>query len=526
MLAARNLNGQLEPHYSAPFRIGIWCDYGFTYVPNEGIGVVIYNLVQGFLALEQAVELVLLVKPGDQERVASFTGQHERLRIVSRLDGPLSWRFRLAGFLKVLVCWVDELQARKKSTGAYLNRCLDRARRTLFNGLKYFRSRARESRAAMATFEVLTFPGQLLDRGIRRLGRQFPSNEPSIAEVTRRLACDAWIIPQVLLDHGLPFPSVVLIHDFASSHFQEQFERWYPGYHERARRLMPLRAKEAAICVCMATFIRDNDLLGVLKLPASKVRVVRSAPPADLPQLDVPPEALIPSALQRPYLFYPTAFRPYKNHGGLIEALRVLRDRYGADAWDLVFTGENPDFLPPELRRQVQDVGLQTRVHVLGRVDRKTLTALYRCAFATVVPSFYEQGSFQIYEALQTGCPVACSRIPPFLEQCGPMGESMLYFDPGDPDALARTILAIRDDPQGVRRRQGNASGVLWERNWQDVARDFLQVCQEATRGARPSGCKPSTIRVGHRSHALHGNAFSDAPRPGLDHLGPFYLPR
>jgi glycosyltransferase involved in cell wall biosynthesis len=326
--------------------------------------------------------------------------------------------------------------------------------------------------------------------------------------VARRLACDAWIVPQVLLDHGLPFPSVVLIHDFASSHFQEQFERWYPGYHERARRLMPLRAKEAAICVCMATFIRDNDLLGVLKLPASKVRVVRSAPPADLPQLDVPPENLIPKAIQRPYLFYPTAFRPYKNHGGLIEALRVLRDRYGANAWDLVFTGENADFLPPELRHQVQEVGLQRRVHVLGRVDRKTLTALYRCAFATVVPSFYEQGSFQIYEALQTGCPVACSRIPPFLEQCGPMGESMLYFDPGDPDALARTILAIRDDPQGVRRRQGNASGVLWERNWQDVARDFLQVCQEAARAAHPSGCKRSTIWASPRSHALRGNAF------------------
>jgi hypothetical protein len=146
MPAARDLSGRLEPRYTAPFRIGIWCDYGFTYVPNEGIGVVIYNLVQGFLALEECVEVVLLVKAGDQERVASFTGQHERLRIVSRLNGSLSWRFRLAGFLKVLVRWLDELQARKKSSGTYLNRGLDRACHALLNGLKYFRSRVRESR--------------------------------------------------------------------------------------------------------------------------------------------------------------------------------------------------------------------------------------------------------------------------------------------------------------------------------------------------------------------------------------------
>jgi glycosyltransferase involved in cell wall biosynthesis len=495
-----------EPYPTPPLRVGIWCDYGFTYGPDEGIGVVIYNLVQGFLALEEPVEVVLLVKPGDQKRVASFTGHHDRLRIIHSLDAKPFRRFRFAGFLKGLVGKLDRLQVRKDSLGASLNRRVHRARRTLGNGWRYSgRWLGRRKipaaigaaiilpflgmflwavyavfRFAVATIEVLTFPGRLFDGGIRRLDRMFPSQEPSSAAVARQLACDVWIVPQVLLDQPLPFPSVVFIHDFASSHFQEHFERWYPGYHERARRLIPLRAKEAVICACMSRFIRDSDLLGVLQLPASKVRVVHVAPPADLPELNVPPETLKPRLLQRPYLFYPTAFRPYKNHAGLIEALRILRDRYGVEAWDLVFTGEKAGFLPPELGRQVQDAGLQGRLHVLGRVDRQTLTALYRCAFATIVPSFYEQGSFQIYEALQSGCPVACSRIPAFQEQCGPMGDDMLYFDPSDPDAIARTILAIRDDHQGIRGWQWHASRVLWDRKWSDVARDLLQVCKEA----------------------------------------------
>jgi glycosyltransferase involved in cell wall biosynthesis len=316
---------------------------------------------------------------------------------------------------------------------------------------------------------------------MRRFDRAFTMHEPSNSEAAHRAGCDAWIVPQVLLNQPLPYPSVVLIHDFVSSHFQKEFERWYPGYHERARQLMPVRAREAALCVCMSNFIRDNDLLGELKLPPSKVRVVRSAPPADLPPLDLRPEILVPDKIKRPFLFFPTAFRPYKNHSGLIDALRLLRDKHQEESCDLVFTGEQPGYLPPELRQQVQECGLQDHVHVLGRVDRKTLAALYHQAFATLVPSLYEQGSFQIYEALQAGCPVACSRIPPFLEQCGPMGEGMVYFDPHDPGDIARTILAIRDDREGIRQRQRFTSRVLWNRTWDHVARDFIQVCKEET---------------------------------------------
>jgi glycosyltransferase involved in cell wall biosynthesis len=331
---------------------------------------------------------------------------------------------------------------------------------------------------AGATINILTLPIRKLDQGFRELHQFLLTKEPSNWETACQAKCDAWIVPQVLLNERLPHQSVVMIHDFASSHFQEEFEKWYPGYHKRAAHLIPLRAQEAAICACMSNFIRDSDLLGVLKLPLSKVRVVRSAPPADLPEVD---SSSIPSFLRRPYIFFPTAFRPYKNHAGLIQSFRLLRDRHQEDSWDLVFTGEKAGYLPPELRKQVEECGLQDQVHVLGRVDRKMLAALFRQAFATIIPSYYEQGSFQIYEALQAGCPVACSRIPPFLEQCGPMGDSMLYFDPADPEAMARTILGIRDNREEIRRRQRQDSRVLWARTWDHVAQDFLQVCKEVT---------------------------------------------
>jgi glycosyltransferase involved in cell wall biosynthesis len=500
-------NGNCLPHPIAPFRIGIWCDYESPVLPDEGIGVLVYNLIQGFLRLEEPLEVVLLVSPGDQKKVASFTGQHARLRIMSKLDGMPAWWTWLRGFLKWWVRWSDRLHRRKNSSSEGTGRFQERIRHYLGTGLKSWAGWIAPIkllasvaavfvfpvlgvllwacyaivRYARATIDILTLPIRKLDQGSRSLNRFFSSKEPSSMEAAHLAGCDAWIVPQVLLNHSLPSGSVVLIHDFASSHFQEQFEKWYPGYHERAARLIPLRAREAAICACMSNFIRDTDLLGVLKLAPSKVRVIRSAPPADLPDLDVASESLIPKYLKRPFLFFPTAFRPYKNHGGLIEALRILRDHHHENTWDLVFTGEQPAYLPPELEKRVQECELEDCVHVLGRVDRKTLAALYHRAFATLVPSFYEQGSFQIYEALQAGSPVACSRIPPFLEQCGAMGNGMLYFDPADPEAIARTILAIRDDREEIRRRQWQASRVLWTRTWDHVARDFLQVCKEVT---------------------------------------------
>ena len=37
-----------------PIRIGIWCDYGVTLTPTEGIGVFVYNLVAGLLELDES----------------------------------------------------------------------------------------------------------------------------------------------------------------------------------------------------------------------------------------------------------------------------------------------------------------------------------------------------------------------------------------------------------------------------------------------------------------------------------------
>jgi alpha-1,3-rhamnosyl/mannosyltransferase len=148
--------------------------------------------------------------------------------------------------------------------------------------------------------------------------------------------------------------------------------------------------------------------------------------------------------------------------------------------------------VPDNLKRLVQAYELTNRVHVLGCVDRSILAALYQGAIATIVPSLYEQGSFPIYEALHWKCPVACSDIPSLREQCEPMHDAMLYFDPRNPEAIARIILHIRENREAIADRQYAASRVLWQRTWQDVARDWLTVCREAVEIARKKASSPA----------------------------------
>jgi glycosyltransferase involved in cell wall biosynthesis len=288
--------------------------------------------------------------------------------------------------------------------------------------------------------------------------------------------CDVWLVPYIGHKARLTVPSVLVIHDLVWDHF--------PDCMDTSSRLMleslvPRRAVEATLCACMSRFIRDTDLLGVLGLPPEKVRMVAPAPPADFPPPDTPGlRRSKPSALTRPFLLYPAAFRSYKNHGALVEALRELRDTHGVRDLDVVLTGEGSP--PAELLHLVRACGLENRVHFLGCVDRATLADLYRAALATVMPSRYEQGSFPIYEALHWGCPVACSDIPPLREQCAAMGQAMVYFDPRDPASIARAVLRIRGDRAGVIQRQQAASRPLRQRTWADAAADWLEVFREA----------------------------------------------
>jgi glycosyltransferase involved in cell wall biosynthesis len=495
--------------HSRPFRIGIWCDYGRTLTPTEGIGVFAHNLAAGLIELEEPVDVVLLTH-AQERHVVEYLRQRapDRVRVIPDVAQVPQFRLGLGGFLRgwsagrtAIAALVNQVSSwRDARIAAVKSRLLGMARAAFHRSvLGFFGTGLALAILALslwppwavatvstALVRAAIFPLLLLDWVVEQVAfhPRF-STWPANTDVARDAQCDIWIIPYVGHEYPLDFPAVIFVHDMVIAHYPECFP---PQFVARLNVIVRERVREAIFCCCMSEFIRNNDLLGVLRLPETRVKMVPAAAPRDFP--NVSPEAasrLLPSVLQRPYLFYPAAFRPYKNHRGLIEALRYLCDERGEDGFDLVFTGAAAPF-PVELTALVERHGLRGRVHVLGRVSREVLAALYQSAFATVVPSRYEQGSFPIHEAIHWGCPAACSDIPPLREQCAALGDAMVYFDPTSPMSIADAVLRLRDGREAIRGEQHRRSLAQAARTWKQVAEEWLPILREAAEIGRSRG--------------------------------------
>lgn len=474
-----------QPLTQQKLRIGVWCDYGVTLRPTEGIGVFVYSLVAGLLELDEPLEIVMLVRPGDEDVVTVLGDGHQgRLKVIPEASRRASW-MRLSDRARAvkkaiehLLSWMDPAACRRRLR----ERCRAAAKASiapvkrpllmlgaivaavcLFVGVPVFCSRM-----------LLRKPLRRWLRGIGQLERS--AERQAQAERARAAHCDVWLIPSGDFHLPLSFPAVLALHDLVCIRFPEMWEKPVQRALEAAVRQ---RAAEATFCACMSTFIRDEDLVGILGLDSAKVRVIAPAPPVE-PATAA--QAAAPSSPRtRPYVFYPAAFRSYKNHRVLVEALGLLTA--AGHNIDLIFTGIRD--LPPELHEQIETAQLEERVHVLGCVGRSELDALYRGALATVIPALYEQGSFPIYEALRRGCPVACSRIAPFQEQCAALGNAMLYFDPRSARAVADTIETIMSNRKAIQEQQRQASQALWRRTWRDAAQEWFKLFQEAAASSK-----------------------------------------
>lgn len=403
-------------------RIGIWCDYGSTLEPSEGIGVFVDNLARGLVRADPECHVVLMAHVG-QEAVLAPTAARGLGRITVESGTKVS-----------------------------------RVRRECHRIVKKLRFRF-ESSPALSWLEA-------------KLKPKTPAETEAIID-----GCDVWLLPFVGLDQEFSRPTVVAIHDLVFFHFPEMVSK---------QKLRTFKAtvssvvKRASVAACMSDFIRKHDLLGELGLPSSRVRVVNAAVPDDLAattQPDSVAELPIPKNAFGKYIFYPSAFRGYKNHRYLLEGLSRLKQS-SVVPMKLVFTGIHET--PPAILQQIRTLNLQDDVFVLTKVSRQVLSGLYQNALVTMVPSLYEQGSFPAIEALSSGCPVAVSDIPAFREQFQSMSDSMIFFDPHDADSLPAIVAQLLLERSAIVQRQQNGFMKLRSRSWTSVANDWLDVFREA----------------------------------------------
>jgi glycosyltransferase involved in cell wall biosynthesis len=196
--------------------------------------------------------------------------------------------------------------------------------------------------------------------------------------------------------------------------------------------------------------------------------------------------------LDRPFMYFPAATWPHKNHKKLLAALKILTDRYDFDG-HLVLTGiamkSHGDILD-----EVEQLGLTEQVKILGYLPYADLPFLYNLARLLVFPSLFEGFGLPLVEAMACGCPVVCSEVTAMPEIAG---DAALLFDPTFEEDIADKVWAVWND-DGMRERlitRGFERARLFR--WEKTARETIEVYRRtvetssAETGLLREGAKP-----------------------------------
>lgn len=183
-------------------------------------------------------------------------------------------------------------------------------------------------------------------------------------------------------------------------------------------------------------------------VPAERIRVIPLPVPSYVSRLAVSNPRTIVNELgiKCAYLLYPAQFWPHKNHVNLLHAFKILREQ-GCEL-DLVLVGSdkgNSDYV----KRVATELGVLPHVHFLGFVERTTLIALYKEAFALPFVTFFGPDNIPPLEAFALDCPVVVSRWAGVEEQ---LGDAALLAEATNPEEIAREILRLYDP--GLRSTQ------------------------------------------------------------------------
>lgn len=272
-----------------------------------------------------------------------------------------------------------------------------------------------------------------------------------------------------------PIPTVAVVHDVAPLLVRGKYDRLRTAY---VRHLVigALARADEIIAVSDATL---RDTARALERDAARLRVVsngvdhaRFTPASeDDPRVRA---ARQQTKLSRPYVLYLARLEhPGKNH---VRLLRAFRESRASRSHVLALAGADWGALP-RIQAEIERLGLEDRVALLGYVPDAIVPGLVAGADAVVMVGLHEGFGLPALEALSAGRPLAIARAGALPEVAGELAASC---DPEDPRSIAAAIdRALEDEALRARtRREGPARARA--RSWDVTAGGLLDACVQA----------------------------------------------
>lgn len=324
--------------------------------------------------------------------------------------------------------------------------------------LEYVGFASKELAAAGAPW----FPGRLVDSGLStdNRGHWLWGELFAVSRAARREGVDVIHAPANFGPALAPVPVVLTLHDVLA------FKR--PEFLPSRLTVLPTKllirgaARNAARIVTVSEDAR-KDIHDILGLPLERISVAYPGSSGAAPSEG--------GSRSSERIFSLGNRMKHKNFPRLIEALSLIpAERRPV----LTISGSHGD---DPLRADVERFGLQEWVDLRSWLERDEVEDLYRSSAAVVFPTLFEGFGLPVLEAMERGCPVLCSDIP-VLREVG--GDAVVFFDPTDPAAIARTIESSLADRALLdeKRRQGYEQATIF--SWPSHAEHMATTLREA----------------------------------------------
>jgi len=273
--------------------------------------------------------------------------------------------------------------------------------------------------------------------------------------------CDLWVCPNHdRYSFRAPIPALGTVHDL-----MHRYERRFPevsanGEYE-SREFHFGETARWSKGVLVDSELGKQQLIESYGIEPAKVFVLPYIAPSYIYDYDGSNDAAVRAKYDLPgkFLFYPAQFYRHKNHKNLLDALARMRASHPDVKLALVGAKERNGY--DDVRRRVEELGVQNNVLFLGYAPDEDMAALYSTARALVMPTYFGPTNIPQLEAFALGCPVATSRIYGIPEQ---VGDAAILFDPTSVDDIHDAMVRLWTDDAlcAELAQRGRAHAASW----------------------------------------------------------------
>jgi len=267
---------------------------------------------------------------------------------------------------------------------------------------------------------------------------------------------------------------VLTIHDISFNFFPQFIKK---SDFLFLKTLIPRSLKMATKIIAVSDFTK-KEIEKYYHIPAEKIAAIHNGVDFELFNKNIAREKLEEIrkkySLPEKFILYIGTLQPRKNIPVVIEALKILREKYNLQDIKLVIAGNRKAHnFDPKIDEVIENYNLQKSVIFPGWIDEEDKPALYKLARCFVFPSLYEGFGIPVIEAMAAGTPVVCSNIPVL----GEIGKNAaLFCDPKNSCEFAENISKILTDENLRNNFIEKGAEIAKKYSWQKNAEKTLAI--------------------------------------------------